>query len=38
VFIIAPALLCCAIYWLMWQCSDSFGVDVSNVRFTDDGV
>ena len=34
-FILAPALFCCAIDWLMRQCSDKFGVDVGSSRFTD---
>ena len=33
--ILAPALFCCAIDWLMRQCSDKFGVHVCNTRVTD---
>ena len=34
-FILAPALFCCAIDWLMRHCSGCFGVDVGNFHLTD---
>ena len=33
--IVAPALFCCAIDWLMRHCSGCFGVDVGNFHLTD---
>jgi len=33
--ILAPALFCCAIDWLMRHCSGCFGVDVGNFHLTD---
>ena len=33
--ILAPALFCCAIDWLMRRCSGCFGVDVGNFHLTD---
>jgi len=34
-FILAPALFCCAIDWLMRHCSGCFGVDVGNFHLID---
>jgi len=41
--ILAPALFCCAIDWLMRHCSGCFGVDVgnfhlTNINYADDAV
>jgi len=33
--ILAPALFCCAIDWLMKHCNSHFGIDVGSVHFTD---
>jgi len=34
-FILAPALFCCAIDWLMRQCHGKFGIQVGSSTFTD---
>ena len=33
--ILAPALFCCAIDWLMKHCNSNFGIDVGSAHFTD---